>query len=123
MHISKLLYISEQIDNLIKKYKPDILSIEKLFFAKNTKTALSVSEARGVILLLAAKNSLKIAEFTPLEVKIALTSYGRAEKKHVGQMVKLTLGLKEIPQPDDITDALAIAICAASVKTFPNTKY
>ena len=114
-HFSRLLYISEQIKNLIKKYKPDVFSIEKIFFAKNTKTVLAVSEARGVIILEAARAGLKILEFTPLEVKIALTGYGRAEKEQVAKMTQIILNLKEIPSPDDITDALAIALTAAAI--------
>lgn len=106
----KLLEISKKLQKILKKHQPKILAVEKLFFTKNVKTAISVSEARGVIILEALKNNLKIVELTPLQVKIALTGYGKAPKTQIAQMVKLSLGLKKIPKPDDTTDALAIAI-------------
>lgn len=93
----------------IKKYKPDRLSIEELFFGSNAKTAFVVGQARGVVLLLASQNNLELGIYTPLEVKMAITGYGRAEKKQIGQMIKLLYGLKEIPKLDDTADALAIA--------------
>lgn len=99
-----------QIDELIKKYKPDEFSIEDLFFGNNAKTALVVGQARGVILLSASQNNIKIGVYTPLQVKIALTGYGKAEKSQVGKMVKAILNLKEVPKPDDTADALAVAI-------------
>lgn len=105
----KLLY--EEIFLLIKKSRPDCMAVEKLFFAKNTRTAIKVSQARGVILLAGAEAKIPIAEYTPLEVKMALTGYGRADKYQMQQMVKTLLKLKEIPKPDDAADALAIAIC------------
>ena len=105
--------IFEKTTLLLKKYKPDLLALEKIFFFKNQKTVVGVSQARGVILLAAAKNKKKIMEFTPLQIKQALTGYGRAEKKQIQQMVKAFLGLKEIPKPDDAADALAAAICCA----------
>lgn len=105
--------IFNEISSLLKKHQPEVLSIEKLFFNKNVTTALSVGQARGVILLAAAKNGLIIEEYTPLQVKIAIAGYGRAEKNQVGQMVKASLGLKEIPRPDDTADALAIALTHA----------
>lgn len=99
---------------LIKKYQPDVLSIESLFFFKNIKTVLKVSEIRGVLLLAAADQGLDIHEFTPLQVKQAVSSYGRADKKQVQRMVELILGIKISEKvPDDAVDALAIAICAA----------
>jgi len=93
----------------IKKHKPEILSIEELFFGSNAKTAFAVGQARGVILLLASQNNLQLGIYTPLQIKIAITGYGRAEKKQIGQMVKLLYSLKEIPKLDDTADALAIA--------------
>ncbi len=101
-------------DKLIKKYKPDKFALESLFFFKNAKTIVKVSEIRGVLMYVAAKNGLEIGEFTPLQVKQAVSSYGRAEKAQVQKMVKLILGLESIPKPDDVADALAIAICCAN---------
>jgi len=105
---------SQCLDKLIKKYKPDRAGIEKLFFFKNQKTVMSVSEMRGVLLFTLAKYDLPIQEFTPLQVKQSVSAYGRAEKKQVQRMVRLLLGLKEPIKPDDAADALAIAICCAS---------
>lgn len=102
-----------EISKIIKKYKPDEFSIEELFFNNNAKTAFVVGQARGVILLAAAQNNLNIGIYTPLQVKLATTGYGKAEKTQVGKMVKAILSLKEIPKPDDTTDALAIAITHA----------
>jgi crossover junction endodeoxyribonuclease RuvC len=109
----RLEEIYSEISKLIKTYSPDALAIEELFFNTNAKTAFVVGQARGVILLAAAQNNLKIGIYTPLQVKMALTGYGRAEKPQVGQMVKVLLNLKEIPKPDDTADALAIAITHA----------
>lgn len=114
-HLDKLY---QEINKLIKKFSVDVVAIEKLFFFKNNKTVMSVSEARGVIILAAAQNKLKIKEFTPLQVKQAVSGYGRAEKKQVQKMVRLILGLKKDPQPDDAADALAIAICCAHTADF-----
>jgi len=102
-----------EISKLIKTYKPDALSIEELFFNTNAKTAFVVGQARGVILLAAAQSNLEIAIYTPLQVKMALTGYGHAEKAQVGKMVKTLLNLKEVPKPDDTADALAIALTFA----------
>jgi len=101
-------------DKLIKKNKPDKVAIESLFFFKNAKTIVKVSEIRGVLMYVTAKNGIEINEFTPLQVKQAVSSYGRAEKTQVQQMVKLILGLETIPKPDDAADALALAICCAN---------
>ncbi len=109
----RLLEISLYIESLIKKHKPDVLAIEELFFGANSKTALIVGQARGVILLAAAKNSLPVAVYTPLQVKMALTGYGRADKNQIGQMVKVILKLEKIPKLDDTSDALAVAITHA----------
>ncbi len=106
----RLYAIYDEVCRIIDEYRPDALAIEDLFFAKNAKTAFSVGQARGVILLAASQKNLSIAVYTPLQVKSAVTGYGKAEKKQVGQMVKLLLHLKEIPKPDDTADALAIAI-------------
>jgi len=112
----RLEEIYQSLTRLIKKYRPKLIGIEQLFFCKNVKTAMAVGQARGVILLVAGQNNLPIMEFTPLQVKMALTSYGQADKTQVQQMVKIVLGLKETPKPDDAADALAIAICCANSK-------
>jgi len=108
----RLSEISGLISGLIIKYHPEILAIEKLFFTKNTKTALAVAEARGVIINSANSLNLDILEFTPLEVKTAVTGYGKAEKEQVRKMVCRILKLGEIPKLDDTSDALAIALAA-----------
>ncbi len=107
----RLLEIYDNIDQLIKTYKPDAISIEKLFFNTNEKTAINIAQARGVIVLAARKNNIPIYEYTPLQIKQALTGYGRAEKKQIMYMVKTILKLKCEPKPDDTADALAAAIC------------
>jgi len=90
------------------------MSVEKLFFAQNVTTAMSVSQARGVVLLLGRQNELELYEYTPLQIKQALTGYGRADKKQMQEMVRVILGLNEVPKPDDCADALAAALCCAS---------
>ncbi|MEI7578862.1 MAG: crossover junction endodeoxyribonuclease RuvC [bacterium] len=114
----RLLSIFQELNLLIQTYKPDAIAIEDLFFFKNNKTVISVSEARGVILLAASLNKIPDFTFTPLQVKSAVTGYGRAEKKQVQFMVTKILGLKEIPKPDDIADALALAICYLNTKQY-----
>jgi len=107
----------EELNKLIKKFKPDIFAIEELFFAQNTKTAINVAQSRGVLILTAIQNNLEIYEFTPLQIKQAMTGYGRATKKQIQEMTKLFLNLKKIPKPDDAADALAVAItCSSSYK-------
>lgn len=106
--------IFSELTKIINKYKPDHIAVEELFFAANAKTAIAVGHARGVILLAGKKKGLSVFEYTPLEVKMALTGYGRADKNQVQQMVKSLLSLKEIPKPDDAADALAVAICHAN---------
>ncbi|PIR43143.1 crossover junction endodeoxyribonuclease RuvC [candidate division WWE3 bacterium CG10_big_fil_rev_8_21_14_0_10_32_10] len=108
----KLFEIDKDIKSLIKKYKPNLMSIEKLFYNKNPKTIISVSQARGVCLLNAGIYNLRVFEYTPLQVKNTLVGYGRADKAQVQYMVKNILNLSYIPKPDDAADALAIAICA-----------
>lgn len=103
--------IYDDICEVMERTKPDFMSIEELFFNSNQKTAINVAQARGVILLAAMNRGIQIFEYTPLQVKQAVAGYGRAEKKQVQQMVKLLLGLKEVPRPDDTADAVAIAIC------------
>jgi len=107
----RLLEISQDLEGIIKKYNPEESAVEKLFFFKNQKTIIEVGQARGAILLTLAKNKVKIASYTPLQVKQAITGYGKAEKKQVQLMVKNILGLKSIPKPDDTADAIAISLC------------
>ncbi len=109
----RLLTIFEELTEVIKELKPDIMAVEKLFFAQNVTTAMSVSQARGVVLLMGKQHGMELYEYTPLQIKMALTGYGRAEKKQVQEMVRIILGLKEIPKPDDCADALAAALCCA----------
>ncbi|MDP4181094.1 MAG: crossover junction endodeoxyribonuclease RuvC, partial [Bacillota bacterium] len=99
------------LEELITKYKPDAVSVEELFFNKNIKTALNVGHGRGAALLAAARLDVDVFEYTPLQVKQSVAGYGRAEKAQVQQMVKLILNLPKIPKPDDVADALAVAIC------------
>lgn len=107
----RLLEIYNDLNEIIKKVNPDAVAIEKLFFNTNTKTAIDVAQARGVILLCIQALNIPIYEYTPLQVKQSVTGYGRAEKKQVQEMTKNILGLKSIPKPDDAADALAICIC------------
>jgi crossover junction endodeoxyribonuclease RuvC len=107
-----------ELSKLIKKYKPNRIAIEQLFFAKNVKTALTVAHARGVVLLASKQANSEIYEFTPLQIKLALTGYGSADKKQMQELVKTTLNLKQVPKPDDAADALAAAICCAQTKTY-----
>ena len=106
--------VVEDLGKLILKYKPDVASVEKLFFFKNQKTIIAVSEMRGVIMATLAIHNMPIREFTPLQVKQAVSSYGRAGKDQVQQMVRMILGLKNPIEPDDAADGLAIAICCAN---------
>lgn len=111
----RLQTIYEELSDIITETKPTEMSVEKLFFAQNVTTAMTVAQARGVVLLAGMQASLKIAEYTPLQIKQALTGYGRADKKQMQEMVRVILGLKEVPQPDDCADALAAAICHSMV--------
>ncbi|MFN4150374.1 MAG: crossover junction endodeoxyribonuclease RuvC [Candidatus Sericytochromatia bacterium] len=108
---NRLNVIYDDIKTLIDTFKQDLMSIEELFFFKNAKTVISVSQARGVILLAAVQANVEIFEYTPLQVKVTLTGYGRADKNEVQNCVKDILELDEIPKPDDAADALAIALC------------
>ena len=106
----RLVDIYDSLVDIIKTTKPDAMSIEKLYFAQNVTTAISVSHARGVVMLAGAKAGLSIYEYTPLQIKQALTGYGRADKKQIQEMVRVHLNLKIVPKPDDCADALAAAI-------------
>ena len=106
----RLVEIYEGLQQIIAETSPQVMSIEKLFFAQHVTTAISVSHARGVAMLAGKQAGLWIAEYTPLQIKQTLTGYGRAEKKQMQEMVRLQLGLKQVPKPDDAADALAAAI-------------
>lgn len=106
----RLLDIFDSLTEIVETTKPDAMSIEKLFFAQNITTAISVSHARGVAMLVGARAGLPIAEYTPLQIKQTLTGYGRADKKQIQEMVRIHLKLGEVPKPDDCADALATAI-------------
>ncbi len=114
----RLKIIHQELKKVIKQYKPEVAAVEELFFAKNVKTAISVGHARGVILLTAIEENLETYEYTPLQVKQSLVGYGRAEKSQMQRMIKVLLGLKEFPKPDDVADALAVAFTHIS-----NAKY
>jgi crossover junction endodeoxyribonuclease RuvC len=109
----RLLTLSQELDALIKKHKPHRLAVEQLFFNNNAKTVIQVGQGRGVVILTAAQNGIPVYEYTPLQVKQAVTGYGRADKSQIQQMVKVLLCLEKTPKPDDVADALAIAICHA----------
>ena len=109
----RLVTICDEVGQLIAEHQPDQVVVEQLYFAQNVTTAMTVGQARGVVLLVAAQAGLPVQEFTPLQVKQAMTGYGRATKNQIQEMVKRLLSLDTIPQPDDAADALAIAITAA----------
>ena len=110
----RLAMLDEALTAIIQKFRPDAVSVEELFFNTNITTGIKVAQARGVILLCAIKHCGKLYEYTPLQIKQALTGNGRAEKQQIQYMVKALLNLKEVPRPDDVADALAAAICHAS---------
>ena len=114
----RLAMLEEGVKQIIDTYKPDEIAIEELFFAKNVTTGINVAHARGVILLTAVKACGKIYEYTPLQIKQALTGYGRADKHQVQEMVKVMLRLKKIPKPDDAADALAVALTHSQTNKF-----
>ncbi len=109
----RLKMVYDGVDSIIKRYSPEALSIEKLFYNTNAKTVIDVAQARGVINLAAVQNNIPIFEYTPLQVKQSVVGYGRAEKKQVQEMTRVILKLAKIPKPDDTADALAMAICHA----------
>ena len=116
----RLNTIYESITRIIEAYNPEEIAIESLFFNNNAKTALSVGHARGVSMLACIRSGIEIAEYTPLQVKMALTGYGRADKKQMTSMVRMLLNLNEDPKPDDTADALAIAICHINSRKLGN---
>ncbi len=107
----RLAKVYEELNDLIIRYTPDMMSVENLFFFKNQKTVINVGQVRGIILLAGKLNNVDIHSYTPLQVKTAVTGYGRADKSQIQKMVKLIFGLKEIPKPDDAADAIAAAVC------------
>ena len=114
----RLAVLDEALEKIIIKYKPDAIAVEELFFGTNITTAIKVAQARGVILLCSIKHCGLIYEYTPLQVKMALTGTGKADKKQVQYMVSAILGLKSAPKPDDAADALAVAICHANTNHY-----
>ncbi len=115
---TRLKQIYDACSFIIEEHQPDIVAIEKIFFNRNVTTAFSVGQARGVIMLAIEEAGLPISEYTPLQVKNAVVGYGQAEKKQIQEMVKMLLSLPRIPQPDDVADALAIAICEAHTDVY-----
>lgn len=114
----RLQTIFDELTDIIVQTKPEIMAVEKLFFAANVTTAMTVAQARGVVLLAGKQANLEIFEYTPLQIKQALTGYGRAEKKQIQEMVRVILKLKEVPKPDDCADALACALThSQSIRT------
>lgn len=111
----RLLIIYNELNEILDRYKPVSMGIEKLFFNSNAKTAIDVAQARGVTILAARQHELSIQEYTPLQVKQSVVGYGRAEKKQVQEMTRIILNLEKIPKPDDTADALAMAICDAHI--------
>lgn len=109
----RLQTIFEELNDIIAETKPMHMAVEKLFFARNVTTAITVAQARGVVLLAGKQAGLQIAEYTPLQIKMAITGYGRADKKQVQEMVRIHLGLSEVPKPDDCADAIAAALTHA----------
>jgi crossover junction endodeoxyribonuclease RuvC len=108
---NRLLSIYESVQSLISEHRPDRAAIEKIYFQQNVSTALSVGQAKGVVLLAFSQAGLEVAEYTPLEVKQAIVGYGRAEKRQIQEMIQMLLSLESRPQPDDAADALAVAVC------------
>ncbi len=113
LHHLRLQKIYQRLLSLIDLYKPEDIAVEKVFFNLNSKTAMLVGEARGVVMLAAADRNLRVFEYTPLQIKMSLVGYGRAEKKQIQMMVKEVLNLDKLPTPDDAADALAAAVCHA----------
>lgn len=114
----RLQVIYEELTDIVVNTRPQIMSVEKLFFARNVTTAMTVAQARGVVLLCGKQAGLELFEYTPMQIKQAVTGYGKADKKQVQEMVRVLLRLKEVPKPDDAADALAAALTHASVARF-----
>ena len=116
----RILEISHDLEKIIDKYKPREAAVENIFFFKNQKTVITVAQARGAVLLTLKKNGVKIASYTPLQIKQALTGYGRADKKQIQLMVREVMKLKNIPKPDDAADAMAICLCHINSRKINN---
>lgn len=112
----RLLEIYDSLHEIVNETKPEVMAIEKLFFNSNVTTAMSVAQARGVAMLIGRQAKMQIEEYTPLQIKQTMTGYGRAEKKQIQEMVRIQLGLRDIPKPDDCADALAAALMFAFVE-------
>lgn len=109
----RLLTIYEELTDIIAATKPTVMSVEKLFFARNVTTAMTVAQARGVVLLCGMQAGMEIHEYTPMQIKLAITGYGKADKKQMQEMVRVILGLESVPKPDDAADAIAAALTHA----------
>jgi len=107
----RLKQLYERVGEILRTYHPSVCAVEQLFFSRNVTTALSVGQARGIVMLAAAQAGIEVVEYTPAEVKQAVSGYGKADKAQMQEMVRLILGLREIPWPDDAADALAVALC------------
>jgi crossover junction endodeoxyribonuclease RuvC len=114
----RLAELFDAVSGLIAEHRPQAVAVEQLFFARNVTNALAVGQARGVVLLAAARAGLPVAEYTPMEVKLAVAGYGKADKPQMGEMVRMILGLDRVPRPDDAADALAVALCHAQTAPF-----
>ncbi|HRY82546.1 MAG TPA: crossover junction endodeoxyribonuclease RuvC [Candidatus Moranbacteria bacterium] len=119
----RILEISRDIEKIIAKYKPQEAGVEEIFFFKNQKTIITVAQARGAILLTLKQNNVRVSSYTPLQVKQAITGYGRAEKKQMQMMTKNILHLEKLPKPDDTADAIAIAICHLNSRKLNNLNH
>ncbi len=113
----RLLQIADDLDELIRRFKPDAMAVERLYFGNNVTTGIGVAQARGVILMTAERQGIPIYEYDPSQVKMAVVGYGKAEKRQVMDMTKRLLNLKAVPRPDDAADAVAIALCHARSST------
>lgn len=114
----RLVALHRELSDLIALHRPASAAVEQIFFSRNVRTALAVGHARGVILMALAQAGLPVTEYTPLQVKQAVTGYGRASKQQIQEMVRVLIGLPDIPRPDDVADALAVAICHAHSSRF-----
>lgn len=114
----RLLTIYLAVGELIDRFQPDAVAVERLFFARNVTTAMTVGQARGIVLLAAAQRAIPIAEYAPSEIKQAVVGYGKADKHQIQEMVRIMLGLESLPTPDDAADALAVAICHVQIAPF-----
>jgi crossover junction endodeoxyribonuclease RuvC len=116
----RLCHIYKELNALLKKYNPDIAVVESLYFARNLKSAIPVAQARGVILLCLAERGVEVMEYTPLQVKQSIVGQGRAQKSQLQEIIRIILGLRQIPRPDHASDALAVALCHTNFQQFKN---